>query len=178
MRKHMKKKCERACGTCRKHVLTERTRELHVLDELIQHAIFRIEGINWQSHGWSTQVRPRIQPIKTERHRNARYCGSQFTPNVLRLKFNQGGAGIRTSKDQSFFLNTVTNFGPQMIDSTDAKGATKWALFNVLNPTFGERSFDESNKNNVGRNSLQTARGTGPLCETSGYHCSSNTPCW
>jgi hypothetical protein len=60
----------------------------------------------------------------------------QFTPDVLRLKFNQEGAGIRTSKDQSFFLNTMANMGPQMIDSTDKKGATKRGLFNILKPTF------------------------------------------
>jgi hypothetical protein len=62
------------------------------------------------------------------------------------MKFNQRGAGIQTSKDQSFFLNIMANIGLQMIDSTDAKGATKRGLFNILKPTFGERFFDESNK--------------------------------
>jgi hypothetical protein len=70
----------------------------------------------------------------------------QFTPDVLRLNFKQGGAGIRTTKDQSFFLNTKANIGPQTIDSTDAKGATKRGLFNILKPTFGKILFDESNK--------------------------------
>jgi hypothetical protein len=37
----------------------------------------------------------------------------QFTTDVLRLKFNQGGVGIRTTKDQSVFLNTMANIGPQ-----------------------------------------------------------------
>jgi hypothetical protein len=40
----------------------------------------------------------------------------------------------------------MANFGPQMIDSTDANGATTRGLFNIFKPIFGERSFDESNK--------------------------------
>jgi hypothetical protein len=39
----------------------------------------------------------------------------QFTTDVLRLKFSQGGVGILTTKDQSFFLNTMANIGPQLI---------------------------------------------------------------
>jgi hypothetical protein len=70
----------------------------------------------------------------------------QYTTDILRLNFNQGGVGIRTTKDQSFFLITMANIGPQMVDSTDANGATTRGLFNVLKPTFGEKSFDESNK--------------------------------
>jgi hypothetical protein len=46
---------------------------------------------------------------------------SQFTTDVLRLKFNQRGADIRTTKYQSFFMNAMVNIGPKMIDSTDAK---------------------------------------------------------
>jgi hypothetical protein len=102
----------------------------------------------------------------------------QFTTDVHRLKFNQGGAGIRTTKNQSFFLNTMANIGPQMIDSTDAKCATTRGLFNILKPTFGERPFDESNKEQHGRNSSQTARGTGLLTEKSskGAHQASLKP--
>jgi hypothetical protein len=40
----------------------------------------------------------------------------------------------------------MANIGPQMIDSTDANSATTRGHFNKLKPTFGERSFDESNK--------------------------------
>jgi hypothetical protein len=40
----------------------------------------------------------------------------------------------------------MANIGPQMIYSTDAKGATTRGLFNILKQTFGGRSFDESNK--------------------------------
>jgi hypothetical protein len=45
----------------------------------------------------------------------------------------------------NFFLNTMANIGPQMIDSTDENGATTRGPFNVFKPTFGERSFDENN---------------------------------
>jgi hypothetical protein len=40
----------------------------------------------------------------------------------------------------------MANIGPQTIDSTDANGVTTRGLFNILKPTFEERSFDESNK--------------------------------
>jgi hypothetical protein len=102
----------------------------------------------------------------------------QFTPDVLCLKFNQGGAGIRTTEDPSFFLSTMANIFPQMIDSTDAKGATTRGLFSILKPTVRDRSTEETTKNNAGRKCLQRARCTGFSCETSGYHCSSNTPRW
>jgi hypothetical protein len=74
--------------------------------------------------------------------------------------------------------NTMANIGPQMIDSTDANGATTRELFNILKQTFEERSLTKATKKNVGRNYLQTARGTGLPYEISGYHCSSNTPRW
>jgi hypothetical protein len=49
----------------------------------------------------------------------------------------------------------MANIGPQIIDSTDAKGEIKPRLFNILKPTFGEGPFEESNKEqNVGRNSV------------------------
>jgi hypothetical protein len=70
----------------------------------------------------------------------------QFTTDVLCLRFNRGGVGMRTIKDQSFFLNTMANIGPQMIDSTDANDATTRGLFSILKPPFGERFFDKSNK--------------------------------
>jgi hypothetical protein len=38
----------------------------------------------------------------------------QFTPDVLRLKFCPRGAGIRTSKDPTLFLNSMANIGPQI----------------------------------------------------------------
>jgi hypothetical protein len=40
----------------------------------------------------------------------------------------------------------MANIGSQMIDSTDGNGATTRGLFNILKPTFEERSFDESNE--------------------------------
>jgi hypothetical protein len=64
---------------------------------------------------------------------------------------------------------------PQMIDFTDANGATTRGHFNILKPTFGERSFDESNKEQRWTQFF-AVNGTGLPYETSGCHCSSNTP--
>jgi hypothetical protein len=40
----------------------------------------------------------------------------------------------------------MANISPRIIDSTEANGATTRGLYNILKPTFGERSFDESDK--------------------------------
>jgi hypothetical protein len=54
------------------------------------------------------------------------------------------GAGIRTSKDQQFFLNTMANIGQQMIDSTDALNEQHhFSLLVGTSPRTGERGESE-----------------------------------